>query len=314
MNKKIFFIFFLVLFLPGCSSIGKTLKTYNWTDTDTKALVEEIKNKNESYCEKIPEKVYISTTKNFYPKAACYFLIAQLKEDSNLCNKVPNGPVGEFGYTKKEECILKFAKGEKDIKLCEIITEQSARDNCFYQYIINLEKDSSNLCEYIKTDYLLSDCIARTSKGQLCKDLKSEGKDMESNCLKSLFRHFEYNFKNIKVDSSVCEKIGPRDDPNECFIYFASASKDPDDCLNLPKSYFASRNEPNNCYLMKAKINKDKSFCNYIKDYEALKKECFENYLLDQPEPGIEKFKMLTGPEKNSNNISVDPFYAFSDM
>lgn len=120
---------------------------------------------NPSKCESLKENA---------DKAKCYYQLALLKNDENLCLSIPTVP----GYFANQfKCYSKIAFRKKDENICRMkYTENVAQyniDSCIAY--VALAKDDANLCKNL-TDWVTAECYNNFSalkKADYCKNIPS---------------------------------------------------------------------------------------------------------------------------------------------
>jgi hypothetical protein len=186
------------------------------------------------------------------------------------------------------QCLINYALEEKNESLCAGIDNVFFRDRCYSEFYKG--ETSLSICEKMSGPETKADCFANlalaSGDAEICRKATPESAQGEATdrCF------LTYAIGSGKKET--CENIANPERTSECLYYFASASRNPDDCVSksneaknrcLMRLAVDSRNK-NSCLLLDdefrdvcllqmAVISKDPSACGMIRKVE-LAEEC----------------------------------------
>lgn len=166
---------------------------------------------------------------NYLPKLNCYIKTGDTKQGLNVCDTIIASSY-QSSYNR-DSCYTKIATAEKNISLCEIITDQNNKDDCYLA--VGVAKRDILICDKIagkhesrkKSKCYLEIAIAKQDL-LMCDDL---GNNKEE-CYKGI--------GIIKNDLSICEKITFQMYKSQCLAAIAINKKDRAICNKIEDDYY----------------------------------------------------------------------------
>ncbi len=189
----------------------------------------DVKGKNEDLCK---EEKY---------KVNCYKVIAKIKNDSKVCNRLVSN--------QRFDCIKELALYLNDVDYCDEIPSEFRYGSLEYEYAMNFKADC-----YI--DYAI-----KVEDMSYCKEVDFGD---------SIFNCYD-KFARIKKDPEICENIPTTTTYSKgwCYSNMAQFLNDISLCDKAEKT------KPF-CYYYFAVKNKDLGLCNSIDKDSSFRELCFE--------------------------------------
>ena len=104
-----------------------------------------------SICEQLTDEDY---------KNSCYYYAADDTLDLSYCDKMSDKYSSI--YWMKSECYDNIASQKNDPTICEGLSDEEDRDDCYYEYATDYPYHME-VCDYITSKYIKSDCIDWTN-------------------------------------------------------------------------------------------------------------------------------------------------------
>lgn len=166
---------------------------------------------------------------------------------------------------RKEVCIIHYAEFMFDVNICENIINQSRKDNCYFYFIGNSDK---NICFKIVDEISRGICLTELSKStndeSWCNQVSKP--DLFADCFQILAIQ--------KNNSLICNNILDLDRKGLCFGVVASNNFDLDICKNISEVKVKQACYDESAVSLARKV-KDISFCQLITDISQ-KEYCYD--------------------------------------